>query len=117
MATTQPQVGQLYSGEWQEHARFPGIYLKHLVSPRENPLAIVNGLRVPPGGVIGRHHHPAEIEMVYVVSGQCVLTLDEDERPLTAGDIVAIPAGLVHSLRNAGAVLVELLAIFTPPLA
>ena len=77
----------------------------------------VNVVKVPPGGVIGRHLHVKEIETVYVLAGQSVLTLGDADYPFVAGQVVAIPAGLEHALRNTGAETVELLCIFTPPLA
>ena len=66
--------------------------------------------------VIGRHLHVKEIETVYVLAGQTVLTLGNTDHAFNAGEIVAIPAGLEHALVNTGSETVELLCIFTPPL-
>jgi quercetin dioxygenase-like cupin family protein len=52
---------------------------------------------------------------VYVLKGQCVLTLGETEYPFNAGQIVALPAGEEHELRNVGSEPVELITFFTPP--
>lgn len=103
--------------DWAEHPRFRDIGMKALIGSADNPLAGVNLVRVPPDGVIGRHIHVSEIETVYALAGQSVLTLGDADHPFAAGQIVAIPAGLEHALRNAGADTVELLCIFTPPLA
>jgi mannose-6-phosphate isomerase-like protein (cupin superfamily) len=46
-----------------------------------------------------------------------ILTLDQTEVSITNGQIIAIPVGLEHALRNEGTTLVELLTFFTPPLA
>ena len=91
--------------------------MKSLITPASNPLAGVNLVNVPPGGVIGRHLHPKEIEMVYVLAGQSVLTLGEIDYDFSTGQIVAIPVALEHALRNVGAKAVELLCVFTPPLS
>jgi quercetin dioxygenase-like cupin family protein len=56
------------------------------------------------------------VETVYVLAGESVLTLGETETPFAAGQIVAIPAELPHTLRNDGPEMVELLCFFTPPL-
>ena len=109
-------IASLHTGMWQEHLRFPGITMKPLLTRTENALASVNGVRVPFNGVIGRHQHPEQVETVFVVAGTCFLTLNDEDFALSPGDIVAIPAGLPHALRNAGAQMVELLTIFTPPL-
>jgi len=51
-----------------------------------------------------------------MLAGQSVLTLGDAETPFNAGQIVAVPIGLEHALRNESAEDVELLTFFTPPL-
>ena len=111
-----PRVADLTVGEWQEHARFPGIFMKNLLTAVENPFANVNVVRVPSGGIIGRHRHLQQFETVWVIRGDTILTLDQTEVYLKVGQIIAIPIGLEHALRNEGASPVELLTFFTPPL-
>ena len=111
-----PRVADLATGEWQEHARFPGIYMKSLLTPADNPLASVNVVRVPPDGNIGRHRHPQQLETVWVIRGEAILTLDQADLSIRAGQIIAIPIGLEHALRNEDQSVVELLTFFTPPL-
>jgi quercetin dioxygenase-like cupin family protein len=114
---TLPRVADLAIGEWQEHARFPGISMKGLLAASDNPFASVNVIRVPPGGVIGRHRHAQQFETVWVIRGNAILILDQMEVSIRDGQIVAIPIGLEHALRNEGTTLVELLTFFTPPLS
>jgi len=113
---TLPHVADLTAGEWQEHARFSGIYMKGLLTSADNPLASVNAVHVPPGGNIGRHRHAQQVETVWVIRGNAILTLDQTEVSIRDGQIIAIPIGLEHALRNEDQVLVELLTFFTPPL-
>jgi len=113
---TLPRVVDLAVGEWQEHTRFPDIYMKGMLTSADNPLASVNVVRVPPGGDIGRHRHAQQFETVWVIRGNAILTLDQTEVPIKDGQIIAIPTGLEHALRNEGETLVELLTFFTPPL-
>ena len=113
---TLPRVADIESGEWQEHVRFPGIYVKGLLTSEDNPLATVNVVQVPPGGKIGRHRHAQQLETVWVIQGNAILTLDQMEVFIRDGQIIAIPIGLEHALRNEGETLVELLTFFTPPL-
>jgi quercetin dioxygenase-like cupin family protein len=112
-----PRVVDLMAGGWHEHARFPGIYLQSLLNTADNPLASVHAVRVPSGGTIGRHRHVQQVETVWVIRGNAILTLDRTEVSLKDGQIIAIPIGLEHALRNDGTTLVELLTFFTPPLA
>jgi len=111
-----PRVADLEAGEWQEHARFPGISMKGLLTSADNPLASVNVVQVPPGGKIGRHRHVQQLETVWVIRGNAILTLAQTEVSIKDGQIIAIPIGLEHALRNDSHTLVELLTFFTPPL-
>ena len=49
------------------------------------------------------HRHHNEDEAVYVLSGVAIVTLDEVEHELEAGDFVGLPAGgPAHVFRNPG---------------
>jgi quercetin dioxygenase-like cupin family protein len=117
LMTTVPRVVDFLIGEWEEHPRFPGIQIQGLLTRLDNPFANVNAVRVQSGGAIGRHRHAEQVETVLVMRGNAILTLDQTEVPITNGQIIAIPVGLEHALRNEGTTLVELLTFFTPPLA
>ena len=111
-----PRVGDLNAGVWQEHARFPGIYMKTMLTSDDNALANVNAVRVPPGGIIARHRHARQLETVWIIKGEAILTLDQIDVNLKIGQIIAIPINLEHALRNESQSPVELLTFFTPPL-
>ena len=111
-----PRVADMEAGQWQEHARFPGIFMKSLLTSADNPLATVNVVQVPPAGYIGRHRHMKQLETVWVIQGHAILTLDQTEVHMQDGQIIAIPIGLEHALRNDGQSMVKLLTFFTPPL-
>ena len=56
----------------------------------------------PPGVVAVRHSHPGE-ELVYIIEG--VLEYQLDGRPpatLKAGDVLLIPYGTHHAVKNVG---------------
>jgi len=113
---TLPRVADLIAGEWQEHARFSGIYMKSLLTSADNPFASVNVVQVPPGGIIGRHHHAQQLETVWIIKGEAILTVGNTDLSLHDGQIIAIPIALEHALRNESRESVELLTFFTPPL-
>ncbi len=56
----------------------------------------------PPGVVAARHSHPGE-ELVYVIEGLLEYQL-EGRLPVTlkAGDVLFIPAGKAHAVKNVG---------------
>jgi quercetin dioxygenase-like cupin family protein len=114
-AKEMPRVIDRNSVMWQPHPRFEGVFIKALLTPADNTLANVTMVSVPPDAVVGRHRHPTQVETVFLLEGTAVLTLDETNVQLHPGQIVAIPIGMEHALRNAGTTTVELLAFFTPP--
>ncbi len=86
-------------------AQQPGITRTDLqrhdlsVSGRE---AIQVLVEFPPGMVFPRHSHPGE-ELVYVVEG--VFEYQLDGRPpvtLKAGEVLFIPSGAIHAVKNVG---------------
>jgi quercetin dioxygenase-like cupin family protein len=55
-----------------------------------------------PGVEVPRHSHPGE-ELVYMVEGELEYQLDS--RPpvrLTAGEVLFIPSGAIHAVKNVG---------------
>ena len=113
---TLPRVANLAVDNWQQHPRFPGISFQALLTASDNPYANVNVIQVPPGSQVGHHHHAQQFETIWVIRGNAILTLDQTEVSIRDGQIIAIPNGLEHALRNEGSDLVELLTFFTPPL-
>jgi len=65
-----------------------------------------------PGVAFGKHTHPGE-EIIYVLEGQLEYQVG-DQPPVTlkAGDVLFIPAGVVHSARNPGSVTGSELATY-----
>lgn len=114
--TQATQIVDATAVEWGEHPRVAGIYMKKLLTAEENPLASVNLVKVPEGAVVGHHVHGDQVETVYVLKGQCVLTIGGNEMSFNTGQIVALPAGVEHELRNVGSDPVELITFFTPPI-
>ena len=54
-----------------------------------------------PGAAFPRHSHPG-VEIAHVLQGSVEYVLDGKPVILKTGDSVYIPAGVVHSARNAG---------------
>ena len=65
-----------------------------------------------PGVAFGKHTHPGE-EIIYVLEGQLEYQVG-DQPPVTlkAGDVLFIPAGVMHSARNSGSVTGSELATY-----
>lgn len=64
--------------------------------------AIVVRADFDPDGIVGRHTHPGE-ESSYILDGTVVLEIvGKPPVTLKTGDVVFIPAGVVHAARNIG---------------
>jgi len=80
----------------------------YLVHPREmkdltdgGHLELVNEFEVANGGYVFPHSHPTH-EFYFVMSGRGVMTISDEDRDVTPGDLVYIPPDTVHSLRPTG---------------
>jgi quercetin dioxygenase-like cupin family protein len=59
-------------------------------------------VELEPGTTAPRHSHPGE-EIIYVLEGMWEYALDgKPPVVLKAGDVLFIPAGVIHSARNVG---------------
>ncbi|OAI42564.1 cupin [Verrucomicrobia bacterium SCGC AG-212-E04] len=55
-----------------------------------------------PGAALPKHSHPGE-EITYILEGSLEFEIDgKPTATLKAGDVVFIPAGTIHSAKNAG---------------
>ena len=66
------------------------------------PEVIQARVELAPGVAFGRHRHPGE-EIVHVLEGSLEFQLD-GQPPVTlkAGDVLFIPAGMIHAAKNVG---------------
>jgi mannose-6-phosphate isomerase-like protein (cupin superfamily) len=55
---------------------------------------------LPPGTSIGVHRHEHDTEYYFVVSGEGVMTLDDERLDVQPGDITAVYPGGSHGLEN-----------------
>lgn len=55
--------------------------------------------RLPPGASTAPHYHPRTEEIYYILAGAGRMTIGEDAQDVTPGDAIAIPPGLVHTIR------------------
>jgi mannose-6-phosphate isomerase-like protein (cupin superfamily) len=57
---------------------------------------------IPVGGATAEHYHRVTEELYLVTAGRGLLSIDGEERDVTAGDCAVIPPGARHKLRNTG---------------
>jgi quercetin dioxygenase-like cupin family protein len=86
-------------------AQFPGIkrtdLMRHDLSVPGREVIQVR-VDIPPGLVAAKHSHPGE-ELVYMIEGLLEYQL-EGQPPVTlkAGEVLFIPAGKIHTVKNVG---------------
>lgn len=68
-----------------------------------------------PGKGHERHTHPNSEEVLYVLDGTGTQTIGDEEREVSAGDMLYIPAGVEHSTENTSWEPLRFLAMYGPP--
>ncbi len=92
----------------------------HLCVGPENTAAhnLTLGLAVfPEGSAPPGHVHLTQEEVVYIVSGEGELVTGEGTIDLRPGTSVYIPVGLHHATVSKGPGPLELISVFSPPVA
>ncbi len=98
------------------HPQHRNVFMRDVVTSADNPALSVHRGRIAPGAEISPHIHAGQTETFYILAGEALCTMGEDEVAFGAGSCGVAPAGVRHGLRNTGTEPVELLALFTPPL-
>lgn len=68
---------------------------------------------IRPGGGLRPHHHEHHDEIIVFLSGRASFRLGDTTRPVSAGDVISVPAGTVHATLEAETEVV-LAAVFAP---
>lgn len=104
-----------------ETLRFPWGSIKWMSDPtRTGTSTMAVGVVVlRPGDGHSRHNHPGSDETLYVISGEGLQMVEDDdgvpiERPVRPGDMIFIPEGVYHGTRNTGWEPMRILAIYAP---
>lgn len=69
---------------------------------------------VDPGATIPVHRHTYEDELIFIHTGEGVVTLGEREVAVTAGAMLYGPRAIWHGVRNTGSVILTWCAIYSP---
>lgn len=101
---------------WAAHPSFAGVELKELVSGAQSGGGFSYHLvRIAPGGQIGLHTHPTQLETHEVIAGSGFCLRDGQKIPYAVGVISLLPAGVPHEVQAGGDGL-YLFAKFMPAL-
>ena len=72
-------------------------------------------MTIPPGGEIGVETHDENDQILSFVSGVGKAVIGKQEKKVTAGDVVVVPAGKEHNFTNEGPNPLVLYTVYGPP--
>lgn len=87
-------------------------FRKVLWTGRYAQIAVMN---IPPGGEVGSEVHEHYDQVVNIVSGSARAFIDDQDRLVGAGDVVAVPASMKHNFVNVGPNDLSLYTYYSPP--
>ena len=67
-----------------------------------------------PGQRHALHAHPGQDKVYLVAEGQGLFLVENDEWPMTAGDLLVAPADVPHGVHNTGTARLIVVAILAP---
>ena len=106
----------LGTGEFVNHPKEKGVYLKHFFSSADNDRLNNLEVKIEPGCQISQHVHDNSSEFYYVVDGSGEFFIDGQWKSVKKGDAMKAPTGEEHGLKNTGNELLVLLSTFSPPI-
>jgi quercetin dioxygenase-like cupin family protein len=62
----------------------------------------VHYLMIEPGEQFANHVHPESVDMITVIQGEGILITDGTEHRICKGDVIYVPPGVDHGMRNDG---------------
>ncbi len=74
-------------------------------------IAAIYDTSLEPGQGIQPHYHPGFEEIYYVISGYGNMTIGEEQREISRGDVVYIPYLAPHTLLNTGSVPLRFITV------
>lgn len=72
-------------------------------------------MRLGPGEEIGEEKHSATDQIFFFIHGSGEATLDRKPVSFSAGQVLCVPAGTFHNIRNTSKTAMKLLTLYAPP--
>ncbi|HEX6209916.1 MAG TPA: cupin domain-containing protein [Methylomirabilota bacterium] len=89
-----------------------GAFFRVLQQTSRSQCAVMT---IAPGADGGPAEAHGGDQIVYVIEGEATLQIDGHEHRALAGTLVTIPAGVVHHVRNPGAMPLFFVTVYAPP--
>lgn len=88
-------------------------WFRNVIATGPNAQVVV--MSIPPGGEIGAETHAHLDQVLVFVEGRGTASINGEESPAGAGDLVLVPAGALHNIVNAGQTDLRLYTVYAPP--
>ena len=72
-------------------------------------------MRLGPGETIGEETHPAADQVFLFIEGSGEAVIERKPFAFAAGDVLCVPAGTLHDIRNTSKKELKLLTLYSPP--
>jgi oxalate decarboxylase/phosphoglucose isomerase-like protein (cupin superfamily) len=89
-----------------------GLNITQVASGKNASVNLVMG---PTGSILKMHYHKYSDEITYCIKGQAVMNVSGKELVMKAGDLMYIPALMLHGSEVTGNDTLQLISIFAPP--
>ena len=89
-----------------------GLNITQVASGKNASVNLVMG---PPGSILKMHYHRYHDEITYCIEGQAAMNVSGQELMVKVGDLMYIPALMLHGSEVTGNETLQLISIFTPP--
>lgn len=99
--------------EWVKNPKHKEVYLKHLVTSKDNDRLSAHIVKIEKGGEIVPHTHEI-MEVFYFMKGQGLALVNGERIKAEEGSVIIAPAGAEHGLINDGNEEIILFSVFSP---
>lgn len=89
-----------------------GLNITQVASGKNASVNLVMG---QPGSILKMHYHQNRDEITYCLKGQAVMNVSGKELVMKVGDLMYIPALMIHGSEVTGNETLQLISIFAPP--
>lgn len=102
----------MFKANVQEQALENTNFRKVIYTSQHSQLVLMS---IPAGGDIGMEVHNTVDQFLFFVSGTGEAILNGESQPISAGEVVVVPAGTEHNFINTGADDLKLFTTYSPP--
>ena len=102
----------IYQENLERIAKENEFFRRVLYTGKKTQLVAMNLL---PGEEIGEETHAATDQVFFFASGAGSAVIDQKPRPVREGDVLFVPAGTLHNIRNTGKSSMKLTTMYAPP--